>query len=350
MNAVKVSRAVNASAEDIAQHRGAKFAVAIKILGTFKGNIEVVTCDPEHSRGKSADPRLVALLGKARPVDPLPVFARPDADVADLTNAESAVDEVLVGVEQEVEEVVVRRHRCDGHAVVSRVGLGREGIKAEKFGEGGEGIALKKVAVELDEDAVLAAETDLAVVGEGCFVGHESARLQEETAVLELGGGDVEVLVAARTKLGMGIERAADDALDDDGVESRIRHRGPEPDEGGGHRDLRGNAAKELGAAVDAVGNELAGHRREDHVPELVVVSQPQDPPRIKLTRALSRLNHAIAAFAHDLPCFNHAIRKSRTQQKYEIVLSSCQLGHSWVSLLYKQEIVIFCLYSLINL
>ena len=157
-------------------------------------------------------------------------------------------------------------------------------------------------------------------------------RLQEKTAILELGGGDIEVLVAARTQLGTGIERAADDALADDGVESRIRHRGPEPDEGGGHRDLRGNAPEELGSAVDAVGNELAGHRREDHVPELVVVSQPQDPPRIKLTRALSRINYAIVAFAHDLPRLNNAIRQSRTQQKYEIVLSSCQLGHGWVS------------------
>ena len=72
------------------------------------------------------------------------------------------MDKVLVGVEEEVEEVVMRRHRGDGHAVVGRVGLGREGLKAEEFGEGGEGIALKKVAVELDEDAVLAAETDLA--------------------------------------------------------------------------------------------------------------------------------------------------------------------------------------------
>jgi radical SAM protein with 4Fe4S-binding SPASM domain len=36
-------------------------------------------------------------------------------------------------------------------------------------------------------------------------------------------------------------------------VESRIRHRGPELDEGGGHRDLRGNATEELRAAVNAL-------------------------------------------------------------------------------------------------
>lgn len=315
MDAVDIGRTIDSAAKDVLQHRRAVLGVRDPAIGKLEGDFEDVTRDPEKGCDEIADARPVALLAELLPIDPISVFARPDSDVADLTDAEAAVDEMLVGVEKEVEEVVVRGHRGHGNAVMSRIGLGRDALKAEEIAESAQRIALEEIAVELDEDSVRASKAYLAVVGEGSFVGHEPAGLQEEAAVLELGGGDVEVLVAARAQLGVVVKSAADDALDDDGVESRIRHHGPELDEGGGRRDLRGNAAEELAAAVDSLGDERRRHRREDHVPKLVVVSQMQDPARVKFWRDFARVNRTI--------------RQSRTQKNYEILFSSCQLRHS---------------------
>ena len=52
----------------------------------------------------------LALLAQALPVD-LPVIRpRPQADVAELPQADAAADEMLVGVQKQVQQVLVGRH------------------------------------------------------------------------------------------------------------------------------------------------------------------------------------------------------------------------------------------------
>lgn len=83
---------------------------AVPRRGQVKFDAEIVSGNAERRRSKGRRVDALTLLVQALPVD-LPVIRpRPQADVAELPQADAAADEVLVGVQKQVQQVLVGRH------------------------------------------------------------------------------------------------------------------------------------------------------------------------------------------------------------------------------------------------
>ena len=83
---------------------------AVPRRGQVKGNAEIVSGNAEHCRSKGRRVDALTLLVQALPVD-LPVIRpRPQADVTELPQPDAAADEVLVGVQDQVQQVLMGRH------------------------------------------------------------------------------------------------------------------------------------------------------------------------------------------------------------------------------------------------
>lgn len=147
MLTVGVRRAVDAAVQDVAKHRPAVFLRYFPIGGNGKFNFQVMPCDAEDGNGEAFNLYRRTLLGQPRPVDAFPVFLRPHPDVANLPDAEAAVDKILVGVKQEVEEVIVGIHRNDGFAVWCGLGFLRNRLKGEKLPQFAQLVPLKQISM-----------------------------------------------------------------------------------------------------------------------------------------------------------------------------------------------------------
>lgn len=78
--------------------------------GQVKVNAEIVSGNAERCRSKGSRVDALTLLVQALPVD-LPVIRpRPQADVTELPQPDAAADEVLVGVQKQVQQVLVGWH------------------------------------------------------------------------------------------------------------------------------------------------------------------------------------------------------------------------------------------------
>ena len=78
--------------------------------GQVKVNAGIVSGNVKRrcSKGRRVD--ALALLVQALPVDLRVIRPRPQADVAELPRPDAAADEVLVGVQDQVQQVLVGRH------------------------------------------------------------------------------------------------------------------------------------------------------------------------------------------------------------------------------------------------
>ena len=101
--------AVHAAAEGIMQQRLHVDGIAPR-CGQVKVNAEIISGNPERCRGKRRRMDTGALVVQALPVDFGVVLPYPQADIAELPKADAAAHEVLVGVQDQVQQVVVRRH------------------------------------------------------------------------------------------------------------------------------------------------------------------------------------------------------------------------------------------------
>ena len=78
--------------------------------GQVKVNAQAFACDAKRRRSKGRRMNAGALVMQTLPVD-LPVIRpRPQADVTELPQADAAADEVLVGVQEQVQQVLVGWH------------------------------------------------------------------------------------------------------------------------------------------------------------------------------------------------------------------------------------------------
>ena len=78
--------------------------------GQVKFDAEIVSRDVKRRRGKGRRVDAGALLVQALPVD-LPVIRpRPQADVTKLPQADAAAHEMLIGVQKQVQQMLVWRH------------------------------------------------------------------------------------------------------------------------------------------------------------------------------------------------------------------------------------------------
>ena len=78
--------------------------------GQIKFDAEIVSGDAESGGSKGRRVDALTLLVQALPVDFRVIRPRPQADVAELPRPDAAADEVLVGVQKQVQQVLVGRH------------------------------------------------------------------------------------------------------------------------------------------------------------------------------------------------------------------------------------------------
>lgn len=78
--------------------------------GQVKFDAEIVSRDVKRRRSKGRRVDALTLLVQKLPVDFGMVLLHPQADVAELPQANAAADEVLVGVQKQVQQVLVGRH------------------------------------------------------------------------------------------------------------------------------------------------------------------------------------------------------------------------------------------------
>ena len=78
--------------------------------GQVEVNAEIVSGNAERCRGKGRRMNAGALVMQTLPVDFIVILPRPQADVTELPQADAAADEVLVGVQKQVQQMLVWRH------------------------------------------------------------------------------------------------------------------------------------------------------------------------------------------------------------------------------------------------
>lgn len=83
---------------------------AVPWRGQVKFDAEIVSGDAERRRGKRRRMNADTLVVQTPPVDFGVILPRPKADVAELPQADAAAHEMLIGVQDQVQQVLVGRH------------------------------------------------------------------------------------------------------------------------------------------------------------------------------------------------------------------------------------------------
>ena len=109
MEARQVVGAVHAAAEGVVQQR-LYVDAAVPRRRQVKFDAEIVSRDAKRRRGEGRRVDALTLLVQALPVDLHVIRPRPQANVAKLPQADAAAHEMLVGVQDQVQQVLVGRH------------------------------------------------------------------------------------------------------------------------------------------------------------------------------------------------------------------------------------------------
>lgn len=109
MEARQVVGAVHTAAEGVVQQR-LYVDGSIPRRGQVKVNAEIVSGNAERRRSKGRRVDALALVMQTLPVNFVVIRPRPQADVAELPQADAAAHEVLVGVQKQVQQMLVARH------------------------------------------------------------------------------------------------------------------------------------------------------------------------------------------------------------------------------------------------
>ena len=208
--------AVHAAAEGIVQQRLHVY-IAVPQPGQVKVNAQIRPGDPEgrSGEGRRVDPG--ALIMQALPVDPIVVRPRPEADVAELPQADAAVHKVLVGVQNQVQQVLMGRHGQE--AVHLHKGDVREEVIQLVVGILS---GIEQVAVQLDvKRAVFFCIGNLVRRGQliGGRVGGQAVCQQRLMAGEKFALRDEKVVVRTDAVVAQGVEPAAKLPLHHDGVQ-----------------------------------------------------------------------------------------------------------------------------------
>lgn len=109
MEARQVVGAVHTAAEAVVQQR-LYVDGSIPRRGQVEVNAEIVSRDVKRRRSKGCRVDALALLAQALPVDLRMIRPRLQANVAKLPRPDAAADEVLVGVQDQIQQMLVGRH------------------------------------------------------------------------------------------------------------------------------------------------------------------------------------------------------------------------------------------------
>ena len=209
--------AVHATAEGVVQQR-LHVHVAVPRRGQVKVDAQMRPGDPE---GRSSEGRRVdagALVMQALPVDLVAVRPRPEADVAELPQADAAAHKVLVGVQDQVQQVLVGQHgqeaiHLHGHDAHEEVIQLVVGVLS----------GIEQVAVQLDVKwAVFFCVGHLVRRGQliSGRVGGQAVCQQRLVAGEKLVLRNEKIVVRADAVVSQGVESAAKLSLHHNGVQS----------------------------------------------------------------------------------------------------------------------------------
>lgn len=186
--------------------------------GQVKFDAEIVSRNAERRSGKGRRVDAFALLVQALPVDLRVIRPRPQADVAELPQADAAADEVLVGVQKQVQQVLMGRH---GQKTVdfNGVDVGKEVVQLVVRILGG----VEQMSVQLDVKRAAAFRVGHLI--RRCQlirrrVGGQTVRQKLLVAGHELAVRNQKIVVRADAVVGLRVEAAAKLTLDHDGVQS----------------------------------------------------------------------------------------------------------------------------------
>ena len=186
--------------------------------GQAEFDAEIVFGDAERRRSKCRRVDALALLVQALPVDFGVVLPRPQADVAELPQPDAAAHEVLVGVQKQVQQMLVGRH---GKKTVDLDGVevGKEVIQFVMciFGR------IKQMPVQLDVKwAVAFCVRYLVRCGKlvSGRIGGQTVCKKLLMAGHKLRVRDIKIVVRTDAVILERIQAAAKLALDHDGVQS----------------------------------------------------------------------------------------------------------------------------------
>ena len=213
-----VVRAVHAAAERVVQ-QGFGVDGGIPRRGQDKRDAQPVARDVKRSPRKRRRVHALTLRVQTLPVDLRRIRPRPQADVAKLPQADAAADKVLVGVQDQVQQVLMRRH-------------GEKAVNFNGFEVGKKSVQvvvrvlsrIEQVPVQLDvKRAAFFRVGHLVRRGQRIRgrIGGQTVFAQRLVAGEKFAVRDVEVVVGADAVIGQRIQPAAKLALDHDGVQSR---------------------------------------------------------------------------------------------------------------------------------
>lgn len=181
-----------------------------------KFDAEIVFGNAERCRGKGCRVDALALLAQTLPVDFGVVLPRPQADVTKLPQADAAADEVLVGVQEQVQQVLVGRH---GEKAVDLGGVevGEESVQLVVRVLGG----VEQAAVQLDVKRAAAFRVGHFVRRRHLVrrrIGSQAICKKLLVAGHELRIRDIKIVVGADAVILQRIQAAAKLPLDHNGV------------------------------------------------------------------------------------------------------------------------------------
>lgn len=219
VQACVVVGAVHTAAEGVMQQR-LHVHGAVPRRGQVKVDAQMRPGDPEGRSGEGRRMDAGALVMQALPVDPVVVRPHPEADVAELPQADAAAHKMLVGVQDQVQQVLVGRHGQEAVHLHGRDAY-KEVIQLVVGVLGG----IEQVAVQLDvKRAVFFCVGHLVRRGQLVCrrVGGQAVCQQGLVAGGKLALRDEQVVVRADAVVPQGVEPAAKLPLHHDRVQPGI--------------------------------------------------------------------------------------------------------------------------------
>ena len=166
---------------------------------------QMIPADGKDGGGEPVCADAAAVFPKKIPLNVLSVSIRKEEDIADLPDAEAAVEEMLEGMADQIEQVVGVRQSGD---VIQEDGtpvdIGEEPVQTAV----GLGPGREKAPVQLNEQGPFGLPVGKLVVGRtGISVGGQPKACEDFVAFLELRPGDQQILIGGRPVIRQGMPR-----------------------------------------------------------------------------------------------------------------------------------------------
>ena len=219
--------AVNTRGQDVAQQRFAIHPELAPFLRQLQVDPQIFVRDRKHSGRKVQGMRFFQITHQSLMVDLIGIMLCPQPDIADLPDAEPAADKMLIGVQDQIEQMILRRHRTNLRRAVFDFIFPRPVERVVKEAlqfHRRPGSRRKQFLMQLNEQrAVRIAPSDLIINRRiGVVRARQPACPQDLTGLPERLRPHIDVFVRADPQIAFRPNRAANAALDDQRVDPSL--------------------------------------------------------------------------------------------------------------------------------